>query len=190
MDVSGAAEVGVSVVVVLAGLVGLLGLVGAAWLGTESPRGRALVLSGLGGAGAVVGLIGAMIQGYTVRVGGSGPRLLDAGDPTSASQGGSGGFAFPFGSLIGLALLTALLLVGGALLRAPRAVGIPAGGWLLVVGVLMFGVGNSGDVLLANTSSAQIFVYGGFVIAFGIAVLVYQWQLTDRLAEKAAGRSR
>ena len=190
MNVSGAAEVGVSVVVVLAGLVGLVGLVGAAWLGTESPRGRALVLSGLGGAGAVVGLVGSMIQGYTVRVGGSGPRLLDAGDPNSAAQGGSGGFAFPFGALIGLVLLTALLLVGGTLLRAPRAVGIAAGGWLLVVGMLMFGVGNSGDVILANDSSAQVFVYGGLVIAFGIAVLVYQWQLTDRLAAKAAGRSR
>ena len=190
MNVSGAVEVGVSVVVVLAGLVGLLGLVGAALWGTDSPRGRALVLSGLGGAGVVVGLIGAMIQGYTVRVGGSGPRLLDAGDPTSAAQGGSGGFAFPFGSLIGLLLLTALLLVGGTLLRAPRAVGIPAGGWLLVVALLMFGVGNGGDVILANDSPAQVFVYGGLVIAFGIAVLVYQWQLTDRLAEKAAGRSR
>jgi hypothetical protein len=177
------------VVVVLAGLVGLVGLLAAAWAGTESARGRAFLLSGLGGAGVVVGLIGAMIQGYTVRVGGSGPRLLDATDPASASGTGSAGFAFPFGSVIGLVLLTALLLLGGMLLRAPRAVGIAAGGWLLVVAVLMFGVGNSGDVILPNDSSAQIFVYGGLVIAFGIAVLVYQWQLIDRLAKNAAKRS-
>ncbi|MEY9935562.1 hypothetical protein ABH926_010244 [Catenulispora sp. GP43] len=190
MDVSGAAEVGVSVVVVLAGLVGLVGLVAAAVLGTESARGRVSLLSGLGGAGVVVGLIGSMIQGYTVRVGGSGPRLLDAGDPTSAVGGGSAGFAFPLGSVIGLVLLTALLLVGGTLLRAPRAVGIAAGGWLLVVAVLMLGVGHRGDVILANTSSAQFFVCGGLVIAFGIAVLVYQWQLTDRLADKTVSRSR
>ncbi|ACU69692.1 hypothetical protein Caci_0757 [Catenulispora acidiphila DSM 44928] len=190
MDVSGAAEVGVSVVVVLAGLVGLLGLVAAARFGTESPRGRTLLLFGLGGAGVVVGLIGSMIQGYTVRVGGSGPRLLDAGDPASAGDGGSGGFAFPFGSLIGLALLTALLLLGGALLRAPRAVGAASGGWLLVVAALTFGVGSGGDIILPNDSAAQIFVYGGLVIAFGIAVLVYQWNLNDRLADKVVSRSR
>jgi hypothetical protein len=189
MDVSGAAEVGVSVVVVLAGLVGLVGLLAAARVGTESERGRMLALAGFGGAGVVIGLIGTMIQGYTVRVGGSGPRLLDAGDPTSAAQGGSGGFAFPFGSLIGLVLLTALLLLGGILLRAPRAVGIATGGWLFVVALLMFGVGSSGDLILANTSSAQIFVYGGLVIAFGIAVLVYQWQLTDRLSKTTGTRS-
>lgn len=189
MDVSGAAEVGVSVVVVLAGLVGLVGLLAAARFGTESRRGHVLLLSGLGGAGVVVGLIGTMIQGYTVRVGGSGPRLLDAGDPTSPVQGGSGGFAFPLGSVIGLVLLTALLLVGGTLLRAPRAVGIATGGWLLVVAALMFGVGSRGDVILANTSSAQIFVYGGLVIAFGIAVLVYQWQLADRLSKMSGTRS-
>ena len=190
MDVSGAAEVGVSVVVVLAGLVGLVGLVAAALLGTESPRGRVLLMSGLGGAGVVVGLIGSMIQGYTIRVGGSGPRLLDAGDPASAVGGGSAGFTFPFGSVIGLVLLTALLLVGGSLLRAPRAVGIAAGGWLVVVATLMFGVGTSGDVILANTSSAQIFVYGGVVIAFGVGVLVFQWQLADRLSTKTVSRSR
>jgi hypothetical protein len=189
MDVSGAAEVGVSVVVVLAGLVGVAGLVLAAVFGTDSARGRALALAGFGGAGVVVGLIGAMIQGYTVRVGGSGPRLLDAGDPATTTGSGSG-FAFPFGAVIGLMLLTTLLLVAGTLLRAPRAVVIPAGGWLLVVAVLMFGVGNSGDVILANTSAAQIFVYGGLVIAFGIAVLAYQWQLTDRLTKDAVPRSR
>ena len=179
-----------SVVVVLAGLVGLVGLLAAAKLGTESARGRIAVLSGFGGAGVVVGLIGAMIQGYTVRIGGSGPRLLDAGDPTSATGGGSGGFAFPAGAVIGLVLLTALLLVAGSLLRVPRAVGIPAAGWLLVVSVLMFGVGNSGDVILANTTAAQVFVYGGLVIAVGIAVLVYQWNLTDRLTKNAGNRPR
>lgn len=178
-----------SVVVVLAGLVGLVGLLAAARLGAESERGRVLLLAGLGGAGVVVGLVGSMIQGYTVRVGGAGPRLLDAGDPTSAAQGGTGGFDFPYGSVIGLVLLTALLLVGGTLLRAPRAVGIATAGWLVVVGVLMFGVGDSGDVILANTQSAQIFVYGGLVIAFGIAVLVYQWQLSDRLAKMSGKRS-
>jgi hypothetical protein len=189
MDVSGAAEVGVSVVVVLAGLVGVAGLVLAAVFGTDSGRGKALLLAGLGGAGVVVGLIGTMIQGYTVRVGGSGPRLLDAGDAGSATGAGSG-FAFPFGAVIGLVLLTGLLLLAGTLLRAPRAVVIAAGGWLLVVAVLMFGVGNSGDVILANTTAAEIFVYGGLVIAFGIAVLVYQWQITDRLTKKSETRSR
>jgi hypothetical protein len=190
MDVSGAAEVGVSVVVVLAGLVGLLGLVGSARLGAESARGRVLLLCGLGGAGVVVGLIGAMIQGYTVRVGGSGPRLLDATDSASATGSGSGGFAFPFGSLIGLVLFTALLLVAAMVTRVPRAVLIAAGGWLFVVALLMFGVGNSGDVILPNDSSAQVFVYGGFVIAFGISVLAFQWQLSDRLAKTTVKRTR
>jgi hypothetical protein len=190
MDVSGATEAGVSVVVVLAGLVGLLGLVLPARFGTESGRGQVLLLAGLGGAGLLVGLIGTMIQGYTVRIGGSGPRLLDATDPASATGTGSPGFAFPFGAVIGLVLLAALLLVAGMLLRAPRAVVVPAVGWLLVVGVLTFGVGNGGDVILANTSAAQIFVYGGLVIAFGITVLAYQWQLADRLAKAAGTRSR
>lgn len=188
MNVSGAAEVGVSVVVVLAGLIGLVGLVASARLGAESARGRVMLLAGLGGAGVVVGLIGTMIQGYTVRIGGSGPRLLDVTDSASASGTGSAGFAFPFGALVGLVLLTALLLVGAAVTRAPRGVGIPAGGWLSVVGLLMFGVGNRGDVILPNVSASQVFVYGGFVIAFGIAVLAYQWQLIDRLAKNASKR--
>ena len=179
-----------SLVVVLAGLVGLLGLLASARLGAESARGRLLLLCGLGGAGFVAVLIGVMIQGYTVRVGGSGPRLLDATDTGSAAASGSGGFAFPYGSLIGLVFLTALLVVAAMVTRSVRAVLVASGGWLLVVALLMFGLGNSGDVILPNDSSAQVFVYGGFVIAFGMSVLAYQWQLTDRLADNAAKRGR
>lgn len=205
MGASGVAVAGVSVFVVLIGLVGLVGLVLAARFGSaadaangdsaagDAAKGgpaRVLLLSGLAAAGVLVGLIGTMIQGYTVRIGGSAPGLKDAADPASGTTGGSAGFAFPLGAVIGLALLTALLLVAGTVLRQPLAVGVAAGGWLAVVATLMFGMGSAGDVILANTSSAQVFVYGGLVIAFGFGVLVYQWQLTDRLARAAANRAR
>ena len=116
----------------------------------------------------MVGLVGAMLQGYTVRIGGSGARLLDAGDPGSG-LGGSGGFAFPLGAVGGLVLLTALLLVAGTVLRQPRAVGVAAGGWLAVVARADVRGGSAGDVILANDTAAQVFVYGGLVVAFGVA---------------------
>ncbi|GAA2065605.1 hypothetical protein GCM10009839_91580 [Catenulispora yoronensis] len=177
-------DVRVVVFVVAAGVVGAAGLVLAAWQGLGTV-GRWCLLSGLGASGVVVGLVGTMIQGYTVRVGGSGPRLMDAGDPASGTGGGAG-FAFPAGAVVGLVFFTALLLVAASVLRQPLGVLVAAGGWLAIVGTLMFGVGDRGNVILANNSSAQIYVYGGLVVAFGIAVLVYQWQLTDRLAARAA----
>jgi hypothetical protein len=165
------------------------GTAGAGAAGSARPGGlgRVALLSGLAGAGMIVGLVGAMLQGYSLRVGGSGQRLLDAGDPASGT-GGSAGFALPLGAVLGLVLLTGLLLVAGTTLRQPRAVGAAAGGWLAVVGLLMFGAGTGGDVVLANDSAAQIFVYGGLVVAFGIGVLVYQWQLTDKIVRAAAHR--
>lgn len=177
----------VVVVVVAVGAVGTAGLVAAAWLPAGALRRRCL-LSGLTAAGMIVGLIGALLQGYTVRIGGSAPSLQDVGDP-AGGHGGSAGFAFPVGALIGLVLLTALLTVAGTEMRQPLAVLAAGGGWLAVVALLMFAVGNRGDVLLANTSSAQIYVYGGLIVAFGIGVLAYQWQLTDRLSARA-GTSR
>ncbi|MFL6115624.1 MAG: hypothetical protein ACJ786_30390 [Catenulispora sp.] len=188
MEVSGAALAGVSVFVVLAGLAGLVGLVSAGFMEVRAGRGRVLLLCGLGGAGVVVGLVGTMVSGFTVRIGGSGPALQDAGD--SASGSGSAGFAFPWGAVLALVLLAGLLAVAVAVLRRPLGVGVAAGGWLVVVAGLMFGLGNKGDVILANTMSSQIFVYGGLVIAFGVGVLGYQWQLTDRLAAPAAARER
>ena len=174
--------------VVAAGAVGTAGLVAAAWL-PAGPLRRRCLLAGLAASGMIVGLIGAMVQGNTVRIGGSGPSLQDAGDPVAGS-GGSAGFAFPYGALIGLVLITALLVVAATEMRQPLAVLAAGGGWLLVVGTLMFAVGNRGDVILANTSSAQIFVYGGLVVAFAIGVWAYQWQLTDRLTKNAGNRPR
>ncbi|NUR61241.1 MAG: hypothetical protein HOV87_21655 [Catenulispora sp.] len=171
-------------VVVAAGAVGTIGLVLAGWL----PAGRVqrwCLLAGLGAAGMIVGLVGALMQGDTVRIGGSGSGLQDAGDPVGGVSR-SAGFAFPIGALIGLVLLTALLVVAGTALRQPLAVLVAGGGWLGVVALLMFAVGR-GNVILANDAAAQIFVYGGLVVAFGIAVLAYQWQITDRLAARGAG---
>lgn len=183
-------DVWISALIVVVGLVGTAGLVAAARLGAGAAAGtaRAVLLSGLAGAGMIVGLVGTMLQGYTVRIGGSGQRLLDAGDPAAGGTGRSGGFAFPMGAVLGLVLLTALLLVAGTTLRAPRAVGAAGGGWLAVVGLLMVGVGDGGDVILPNDSAAQIFVYGGLAVALGVGVLVYQWQLTDKIVHAAAHR--
>lgn len=179
-------DASVAAVVVAAGAVGTVGLVLAGWLAPGRVQ-RWCLLAGLGAAGAVVGLIGALVQGYTVRIGGSGAGLRDAGDP-AGGVGGSAGFAFPLGAVIGLALFTALLVVAATTLRQPLGVLICGGAWLAVVALLMFAGGNRGNVILANDSAAQIFVYGGMVVAFGVGVLAYQWQLTDRLAERAAVR--
>ncbi|NUP49955.1 MAG: hypothetical protein HOW97_21975 [Catenulispora sp.] len=170
--------------VVVAGAVGTVGLALAGWLGANRLR-RWCLLAGLGAAGVVVGLMGTMMQGYTVRVGGSAPSLRDVGDPTSGG-GGSAGVALPVGALAGLVVFAGLLLVAGVALRQPLAVLTAGGGWLAMVALLMFAVGNSGDVLLPNDTAAQTFVYGGLIIAFCVGVLAYQWQLTDRLAARAA----
>jgi hypothetical protein len=172
-------------VVLAVGAVGTVGLVLAGWLAPGRLQRRCL-LAGLGAAGVIVGLIGALIQGRTVRVGGSGGGLRDAGDPAGGVHHAAG-FDFPLGAVIGLVLLTALLVVAGTALRRPLGVVTAGGGWLLVVALLMFAVGDRGDIILANDSPAQIYVYGGMVVLFGIGVLAYQWQITDRLAARAAG---
>src|SRR2546423_7187001 len=96
MEVSGAALAGVSVFVVLAGMVGVVGLVLAGYTDVSGGRGRMLLLCGLGAAGVGVGLVGTMISGDTVRVGGLGPSLKDAGD--FLSRGGVGGVSPPPGA--------------------------------------------------------------------------------------------
>src|SRR5438874_706393 len=117
MEVSGAAEAGVTVFVVLAGIMGVVGLALAAYLDVSGGRGRVLLLSGFVAAGVLAGLIGTMISGYTVRVGGWGSHLKDAGDPASGTA--SSGFDFPLGAVIGLVLLAGLLTAAATVLRRP-----------------------------------------------------------------------
>ena len=73
-----------------------------------------------------------------------------------------------------------LLYVGARVFRAPIGVCVPALGWIVAVGALTYGT-SKGDVLLASTVAAQIFVYGGMVAAAAVLVFAYQWQLADRL---------
>jgi hypothetical protein len=191
----------------LIAVVGVLALGGLAvsarlGLGVAQPRGRASALVGLGAVGVLAGLTGALFQGYTVRVGGwSGSDVLDAGgtaqaahgapSPVSASAaasasaaGGGAGFDFPLGALIMLAVLAGLLFAGARLLRAPIGVAVPTCCWLAVVAVLMYGGGGKGDVILAASAPAQVYLYGGLILALGFLVLVYQWQLTDRFSNR------
>jgi hypothetical protein len=115
-----------------------------------------------------------------VRIGGSASgQLLDAG--SSDSGGGPGGWAFPLGALAALAVLGAIYYIGARFLRSPLGVTVPALSWLVVVAALMYGESSKGDVLLASTLSAEVFVYGGLLVAAVLLVLAYQWQLTDRL---------
>jgi hypothetical protein len=166
------------------GVLGVAGvaLVGVAGRGTRWGRVGALVA--LGAVGVLLGVMGSLMQGWTVRIGGSGSAgLMDAS--SGAAPGGPGGVAFPLGAVCSLLAFAGLLYVGARVFRAPIGVCIPALGWIIAVGALTYGT-SEGDVVLASTVAAQIFVYGGLVVAAGVLVFAYQWQLSDRL--QPAGR--
>lgn len=174
-----------STFVVAAGSVIALGVLGAAGvalvgvLGLRARWGRVGALVALGAGGVLLGVLGSLMQGWTVRLGGSGSGgLLDASSDTA--PGGPGGFDFPLGAVCSLLAFVGLLYVGARVFRAPIGVCVPALGWIVAVGVLTYGT-SKGDLLIASTVAAQIFVYGGMVAAAGVLVFAYQWQLADRL---------
>jgi hypothetical protein len=57
----------------------------------------------------------------------------------------------------------------------------------VVLAVLMYGSGK-GDVVLANTGTAQLFLYGGLLLAAGIGIGTQQIQLRDQLRQRSVGR--
>ena len=175
-------------------LVGVGGLI-TAWLLGVAPgsKGRIFAAVALADLGVGVGFLGSIFQAYEVRVGRSSTSAIGAGDALGgqaaplASGSGSGGIGLPVGALIGLALFTALLILGATLLRSPIGVLLPAAGWLVVLAVLMYGSGK-GDVVLANTGTAQLFLYGGLLLAAGIGIGTQQIQLRDQLRQRSVGR--
>lgn len=184
----------VGAVIVVAGLVALAGLAVATRLGVGAHRsaGRTAALAGLGAVGALAALTGSLFQGYTVRVGGTadglttasgGSSALAADVPRAAGSGGSG-FDFPLGALLMLAVFAAVLFYAARCLRAPVGVGVPAAAWLIVVALLMYGGDGKGDVILPAAASAQIYFFGGLVLATGFLVPAYQYQLSDRLGQR------
>jgi hypothetical protein len=165
--------------VIAAGVLGCAGVAAAGVLGRSARPGRAGALVALAVAGLLLGLMGSLVQGYTLRIGGSASgRLLDAS--SGSAPGGPGGVAFPLGALGALLALAGLLYAGARVFRGPVGVCVPALGWILAVGALTFGT-SKGDIILASTVAAEIYVYGGLVVAALVLVLAYQWQLSDRL---------
>jgi hypothetical protein len=178
----------VATCVVVLGVLGCAGVAVSGFLGgpdrkgRDGRTGRVGALAALGVAGLLLGLMGSLIQPYTLRIGGSASgELMDAS--SNASPGGPGGVAFPLGALCSLLALAALLYVGARVFRGPIGVCVPALAWLLAVGALTFGT-SKGDVILASTVAAEIFVYGGLVVAAVVLVFAYQWQLADRLESR------
>jgi hypothetical protein len=148
----------------------------------EARLGRAGALVALGVTGLLLGLMGSLIQPYTLRLGGSASgELMDA--TSNAAPAGPGGVAFPLGALCSLLALAVLFYVGARVFRGPIGVCVPALGWIVAVGALTFGT-SKGDVILASTVAAEIFVYGGLVVAMVVLVFAYQWQLADRLESR------
>jgi hypothetical protein len=185
--------VAVGAVIVAAGVAALVGLFASEHLGYREAksRGRVAALVGLGAVGVLTAVTGSLFQGYTVRIGGStgaapaadgGSTALAAADLPRADGGTVGGFAFPLGALLMLAVLAAVFLFAARRLRAPIGVGVPAACWLAVVALFMYG--GEGDVILAATAPAQVYFFGGLILATAFFVPAYQWQLTDRLAPK------
>lgn len=165
--------------VVAVGVLGCAGVLGAGLLGGSARPGRVAALVALGAAGALIGLMGSMVQGYTLRLGGSSSGLIQDSSAGTAPSG-PGGFEFPLGALCALAVLAGVLYAGARAFRGPIGVCVPALTWLLAVGALTFGT-SKGDVVLASTTAAEIYVYGGLVLGAVGLLLAYQWQLTDRL---------
>jgi hypothetical protein len=116
-------------------------------------------------------------------VGDGGTAAQAAARVPEAASGGVAGFAFPVGALLMLAVYAAVLLYAARQLRAPIGVGVPAAAWLVVVALLMYGGNRKGDVILSASAPAQIYFFGGLILATGFLVPAYQWQLTDRLSQ-------
>ena len=127
--------------------------------------------------------MGSLMQPYTVRIGGSASgELIDAS--SNGAPAGPGGVAFPLGAICSLLALGALLYIGARVFRGPIGVCVPALAWLVAVGALTFGT-SKGDVVLASTVAAEIYVYGGLVVDAVVLVFAYQWQLSDRIESRS-----
>jgi hypothetical protein len=105
---------------------------------------------GLAAMGAVVGIVGAFVQAIT----------LSLGD-----------VRLPIGAVVAVAVI-AVAARAGAVLAHSRAGAIAVAiGWALPVLWMSAFPTSEGDVILASTTSALIFVYGGVLAATFAVVL-------------------
>jgi hypothetical protein len=108
-----------------------------------------LVIAGLAAAGAVVGVVGAFVQAITLTI---------------------GEVRLPVGAVVAVTMTT-IAVRAGALLVHQRAGAIAvAVGWVVTVLWMSVFPTSEGDVILATTTSALVYVYGGVLLASLAAV--------------------
>jgi hypothetical protein len=109
-----------------------------------------LVVLGLAAVGVLAGLVGAFVQAIS----------LSFGD-----------VRLPIGAVVAVALITVVARTSAVLVGSRAGAIAVAVGWALPVLWMSAFPTSEGDVILASTTSALIYVYGGVLLAAFAAVL-------------------
>ena len=109
-----------------------------------------LGLAGLAAAGAIVGVVGAFVQAIPLSI---------------------GGVRLPVGALVAVAMTTVAVHAGAMLARQRAGAIAVALGWVVTVLWMSVFPTSEGDVILAATTSALVYVYGGVLLAAFAVVL-------------------
>jgi Family of unknown function (DUF6113) len=108
-----------------------------------------LTVVGLAAAGAIVGLVGAFVQAISVPVG-----SVDV----------------PVGAIAAVTMTTIAVRAGATLLHHRAGAVAVAVGWAVTVLWMSTFPTNEGDIIIATTTSALVYLYGGVLLAsFAIA---------------------
>jgi uncharacterized protein DUF6113 len=102
----------------------------------------------------------------------------------------AGGVSWPLGALLALAACAGLFIGGTTLTGTALGAGLPTLVWLATVIALTYG--GDGDVILPNSVSALLFLFGGTILGGGSAMsahlVVTRRRILEAQSEAAADR--
>jgi Family of unknown function (DUF6113) len=107
-------------------------------------------MAGLAAAGAIVGVVGAFVQAITLSI---------------------GGVRLPLGAVVAVVMAAVAVRAGAVLVHQRAGAVAVAVGWVVTVLWMSVFPTSEGDVILAATTSALVYVYGGVLLAAFAAVL-------------------
>jgi Family of unknown function (DUF6113) len=103
-----------------------------------------LVVAGLAASGAVVGIVGAFVQAISLSI---------------------GGVRMPIGAVVAVTMTTVAVRAGARLVHQRAGAIAVAAGWVVTVLWMSVFPTSEGDIILASSTSALMYVYGGVLLA-------------------------